>query len=316
MIDIFDRLYTSIKDNSKFLKNIRYYFALRSIICIGINIFAPIYFNLTKGNKLYSLIPSHKNEGRIIVSLTTFPPRINRIWLAIETILRQATKPDKIILWLSKEQFPSMELLPSKLLRQIDRGLEIRLKEDDIRSHKKYYYAIKEFPKDFIITIDDDVFYNSQLLSQLIELNQKYPLAVCCNHAIRIIVKNENIAPYLSWQTVEFEQYPNCEIMAIGVGGILYPPYSLYYDTFNIAIIKKYCFLADDIWLNIMAHLNETKVAKTAYNSNYLRIINSKNITLNSKNVNEGLNDKQLKSTREYYLKNHGIDPYKDIIRN
>ena len=58
---------------------------------------------LKKGrNKLH---PRQSGE-EVIVSLTTFPARISTVWITIETIFRQEVMPDRIVLWLAKEQFP------------------------------------------------------------------------------------------------------------------------------------------------------------------------------------------------------------------
>ena len=43
-------------------------------------------------------------------------------------------------------------------LDQQKRGLTIRFCED-LKAHKKYYYAFKEYPDDIVITVDDDVIY-------------------------------------------------------------------------------------------------------------------------------------------------------------
>lgn len=57
--------------------------------------------------------------------------------MVIETILSQSIKPDKVILYLSKVQFPRLEEdLPDSLLNMKARGLDIRFVEGDIRSHK------------------------------------------------------------------------------------------------------------------------------------------------------------------------------------
>src|SRR5699024_12638905 len=65
-------------------------------------------------------------------------------------LLRQTYPPDKIILWLAKEQFEGRNTLPNNLLDLEKRGLEIVFCDEDLRSHKKYYYAIKKFSKDIL----------------------------------------------------------------------------------------------------------------------------------------------------------------------
>ena len=62
-----------------------------------------------------------------------------------------------------------------KLKDMEDDIFEIRLVPGDIRSHKKYLYAIMEFPEDTIITVDDDVYYNSQMIEILVNTSIKYP---------------------------------------------------------------------------------------------------------------------------------------------
>ncbi|NMH89331.1 hypothetical protein [Flavivirga algicola] len=310
IVDYLDVCYTSIKDKNKILKKIRYYSLLRFSIRIFANVFVPIYFLLTKNEKRHCLTQTNKTQGRIIVSLTSFPVRINKLWIVIESLLRQQKKPDMIILWLSIDQFPTLLTVPKNLIRYQNRGLTIKLCKSDLRSHKKYYFAMKKFPRDYIITVDDDVIYNSRLLEYLIDLSNKYPEAICCNHASNIVMKDNKIEPYAKWKNILLEQSPNMGIMPIGVGGVLYPPNALKSDVFNIELFKKHCFLADDIWLNTMARLNGTKIAKTNYFSSYLPIVYFNNITLSSKNNGEGLNDKQLNAIREHYINTIGIDPF------
>ena len=311
IIDLFDYIFTQIKDKHFLLKRIKFYSLLRFIVTFTVNAFFPLYFRITQRKKTYCMETCTQTEGRIIVSLTSFPLRIGRVWLVIETILRQTQKPDKLILWLSEDQFSSIQKLPKNLLRLQKRGLEIRLCKDDLRSHKKYFYAMREFPNDIIITIDDDVLYNTHLLFYLIDLNQKFPLSICCTYASNITLNENKITSYKNWQCVENEKHSSYNLLPIGMGGILYPPHSLHPDVFNVDVFKKYCFLADDIWLNIMARLQGTVVSKTNYTSNYLSVFFRKNQTLASKNQTEGLNDVQLNSMREYCMTKYNIDPYK-----
>ena len=313
MVDFFDKIY-SIEDKHSLLRKFRIYSAIRFFTRILANILVPIYFRISNIFIRPCIGVTQTNERQVIVSLTTFPARINKLWIVLESILRQKYKPDMIVLWLSIEQFPSINYLPKSLINLKSRGLEIRFVKDDLRAHKKYFYSIKEFPNDIIITVDDDVIYNSKVLLSLIELNMKYPNAVCSNHATEIIIKDRDISLYSHWEKVSEKKTPNPNLMAIGVGGVLYPPSSLHSDIFNVGILKKYCFLNDDIWLNVMERLKKTNIAKTGYNSNYLPLMYRNNKTLNSQNVLKGLNDEQIRSIRNYYKENHDLDPYQELI--
>ena len=316
MVDFFDRLYSSIIIKNHYLEKIKYYSISRFVVRLFANIIIPFYFKLSNNNSAYKIKESVKTKKRVIVSLTSFPTRINKVWLVIESILRQSHKPDKIILWLSKEQFSSLDSLPKNLTSLKKRGLQIRLCDDDLRSHKKYYYAFKEFPDDIVITIDDDIIYSPKLLTNLILLNNNFPESICCNHASEILIEAEQLCSYDKWNNVDIKVTNTNKLMPIGVGGVLYPPNSLIDRVFDIDVFSNYCFLADDIWLNIMARLKKTKVSKSSYKSHYLPIMYKSNKTLNYRNIDEGMNDKQLIRTRKYCIDTWGTDPYIDLIKN
>ena len=138
MTDFFIRLYSlaHFREENIYLSKIRLYSLLRFVVRLFANIILPLWYMITP-NKKFSVDPN----SCFVVSLTSFPMRIERIWITIESIFRQTYKPLSIILWLSKEQFPNGELdLPKGLIKMRKRGLEIKFVEGDIRSHKKYKY--------------------------------------------------------------------------------------------------------------------------------------------------------------------------------
>lgn len=95
---------------------------------------------------------------QIIVSMTSFPPRMATITGCIESLRNQSRQPDRILLWLSEDQFPQFAAeLPGELRNLIDRQFEIRWVDGDLAPHKKYFYAMQEFPEAVVITVDDDV---------------------------------------------------------------------------------------------------------------------------------------------------------------
>ena len=308
MVNFFDKLYTSIKDKNKVLVRFRIYSIVRFLIRLFANIIIPLYFRMTQSNKKYSLNATTTSKENItIASLTSFPARINKVWLVIETLLRQTHKPDKIILWLSKEQFPDLNTIPNNLLKLRTRGLDIRLCEDDLKSHKKYYYSFKEYPNDIIMTFDDDILYPSFITEKLMFYHNRFPNRICCHRACIRSSKR-----YKDWKAAKSE---NTEILnnlffTTG-GGTLFPPYSLYDDFLNEALFKKISFYADDVWLNCMAILKNSSVVKTDYFSVCLPVLNKSNFTLDSiNNGEESLNDKQISLLKEYYVQTLGINPF------
>lgn len=310
MVDFFDKLYTSIQNNNQFLTKIRFYSFIRFNVRAIANLLLPLYFRMTNKNDQYSLSNSGNNQ-MIIVSLTSFPKRINRLWLVVESILRQTKKADMIILWLSISQFPNRDQsLPQHLVNMRKRGLDIRYIEEDIRSHKKYYYVFQQYPNDHIITIDDDIFYRSTMIEDLWNYHLKYPNSIIAQFSktMKWSLTGE-IGPYQSWvniwnKTIESEQ----SFFGSG-GGTFFPPKSLHDNVLNKQLFLKLCPLADDIWLNAMARLKGTKVVKTFYSSQFLPVMNKNDITLASINNGDNFNDKQIKAVRNFYLE-QGLNPF------
>ena len=65
------------------------------------------------------------NEIKAIISLTSFPKRIRCLYMTIESLFEQTYPADKIILWLSEDEFNKRKL-PRTILRLQKRGLEVK----------------------------------------------------------------------------------------------------------------------------------------------------------------------------------------------
>jgi hypothetical protein len=311
MIKLLGSIYSSIVSRNRLLDKIRFYSAIRFATRLTANIVLPIYFVLTRNKPQYKLDETEKKDGRLIVSLTSFPKRIHRLWLVVESILRQTQKPDAIIVWLSKEQFPVMESLPDSLLRLRKRGLKIELRDGDLRSHKKYFYSIKEYPEDFIITVDDDIYYHNTMIAELVNLSNSYPQTICCHYAAYVGYDSERLLlPYSDWIRIKSQTRPSFDILAGSGGGTLYPPHSLHSEVLNDKVFMHICGHADDVWLYCMSILNRTPTVKSSYPSMPLPIIYSNNYKLAYYNRHNSGNDAQMQSVRNYIKMHYAIDPF------
>ncbi|QBR13603.1 glycosyltransferase [Sphingobacterium sp. CZ-2] len=290
--------YSRIRDVNPILKKIKYYAILRMLLRSLTNIFVPIYYTLSKGSKL---IPLDNTNKRIIVSLTTFPARIGKVWIVIEGMLRQKHQPDRIILWLSKKQFTSESILPKKLLKLKERGLEIMWTEEDLRSHKKYYYSLKQFPTDYIITVDDDFFYPSYLITELVELRSRFPKVIACNRAHVMKSNLDKDVKYKEFEFIYESDKPEHNLFFTTGGGTLIMKEDFVEEVFEKEVFMDICMYADDVWLNLMAQFKRTQVIKTKNHIEPIPIFTSNNITLASMNVDLNLNDKQIKDVLDHY---------------
>lgn len=247
-------------------------------------------------------INTEPRDALYIVSLTSFPGRIADVWICIECLLRQTFKPDKIILWLAIEQFPDKQI-PESLKVLEARGLEVKFCEADLRAHKKYFYALKNYPDAHIITVDDDLYYDNFLLENIYLLHKKHPNHIVTNRAHKMkFDSNGEIKAYRKWSHNVSSKEASHLLLATGGGGTMYPPDSLHPEVLNAEVFKRVCFLADDIWLKCMALKKGTKVVTNSrYNKDPLSIRKSQMEKLVSENVLSGGNDQQLKDVCTHY---------------
>jgi len=203
-------------------------------------------------------ITSEKRNPKVIVSMTSFPDRINYVYKTVISLLDQTFKPDMIILWLAEEQFPNKEQdLPENLTNLCQYGLTIKWC-NDIRSYKKLIPTLKEFPNDIIVTVDDDVYYEKYMLERLYKSYIKNPEYIHCHRCTYIYYKNGKINAKIGGK--KFYKYPCYANKLTGVGGVLYPPNSLYKDILDEELFMKLAPTNDDVWFWTMAVLNNRKI--------------------------------------------------------
>lgn len=257
--------------------------------------------------KLYAFLgfyPS-KLRGRddIVVSLTSYPGRIKNVWMVIDSIFNQKVQPGLICLYLMKDEFPNGESsLPKRLLHYKKIGLKICFREINLKPHNKYFFALQEFKDRNVITVDDDLYYHDDLISNLLKIHQEHPNCVCSNKIKEIrSSQNSKFLPYSQWSTTP-NSIPSQRNLALGYAGVLYPAgvFNNNKSVFTVEKIKLLALKADDLWLKIQERLANIKVASGSYYSVGPNILGTQIISLQSTNCSGG-NDKQWRSLCEYY---------------
>lgn len=238
-------------------------------------------------------------ESRLIVSLSSFPARISYVWITIESLLRQTHKPDMIILWLSRLQFPNeLSDLPEQLVALQDRGLTIRFVDEDYRSHRKYLYALKEFPRDMLLTADDDIIYPPHMIEDVWQTHLAHPEAIVAPYAHgKEYDASDKIRPYLEWRNNSMDG----PFFFCSGGGTLFPAGCLHDDTTDIHTALQLCPNADDVWLNVMAIKQGTSVAHPPKRWLPLPVLAAAKDKLSTANVYEQGNDRQIAAVQNYY---------------
>lgn len=265
---------------------------------------------INKGiNVIYTFIPfrygleSEKiRRYKIIISFTSYPKRFDTIPITLKSIVYQSFKPDKIILYLCKEECGGV--IPDKLKKLEQYGLEIVLVDNNIKPHKKYFYSMQEYPNDIIVTIDDDIVYPRNFLKRLYYSHEKNPNCIMAARVHKILKNDEGkLEKYNNWRW-EYKKctVPSNSLFATGAGGVLYPPNALPVIAFDIKNIQKLCLEADDVWLKFMEIINDTKVVYVANANKHLWTVEGTSENgLAQENVLLNKNDIFINNVMEYY---------------
>ena len=190
---------------------------------------------------------------RLVVSLTSYGRRVATVARVVERMLAQTRPPDLVVLYLARAEFPDEAALPGSLRALLGERFQVRLVED-LKSHKKYFYAFQEFVDAAIVTIDDDVLYPPDLLARLWASYLRHPYAVTCARAHTICFGRDGAyAPYATWLGAPkiYNRLSLCILFTSGAG-TLYPPPCIPRDKafFDWETIQSACPTADDLWLS------------------------------------------------------------------
>jgi hypothetical protein len=239
--------------------------------------------------------PANKVSIDLIVSLTSYPPRYAALALTLRCLLTQSLVPDRVILWVTPDDLP---LLPDNVRQLTAHGLEI-FPCDELGSYKKIIPALVRFPKAAIVTADDDLYYASDWLAQLVAEWEKRPQVIACHRAHHIHRTAAGLFhPYGQWEhnIAGCDAGPN--IFPTSGGGALYPPGSLHEDVARAELFLKLCPNADDVWLYWMARRAGWAGCKFGPPHRLIEWNVASPSALWLENLNQGGNDRKIAAVR------------------
>ena len=189
------------------------------------------------------------DDEKVVVSFTTYKNRVKYAPQVITSLLNQTIKPYKVCLTLYKED---LQYVTPELQAYFDNGdVELIVSDIDIAPHKKWYYVMNKYKEYPIITVDDDVIYNSNLVETLYQAYLKHSDCVSARRVHRIKYQaSGKPLPYNQWD-YEYKGLslsPSFDLCATGIGGVLYPPDILRVDEISVDNIME-CLYADDMFL-------------------------------------------------------------------
>jgi len=111
-------------------------------------------------------------KEKIIVSFTTWPKRDKFVPIMLESIHNQSMKPDKVIMWLSDEEYPN-NAIPSHLKECIkNKYITDVFFTKNTFAHKRWE-AHRKYIDSYIITVDDDIIYEKDFIKDLYTVSSK-----------------------------------------------------------------------------------------------------------------------------------------------
>lgn len=187
------------------------------------------------------------DAGDIIVSLTSYGVRVtDTLPYALYSLLQQSRIPNRIVVWLDNVNW-NRDKLPEILKHLQSLGVEFYY-VDDLRSYKKLIPALKMFPDNIIITVDDDMYCNTRLVEWLLDeykaSNEKCVVGTWAFVEEKI---NGGYLPYSQWKDKVIAENGQ-KYSLIGCGGVLYPPHIFDEEIFNEDVFMKLAPYADDLW--------------------------------------------------------------------
>lgn len=233
-------------------------------------------------------------EKKIIVSLASYPPRFPMLDKVLKRLLDQTMKPDRLILHLDDSIKP--DDVPEAIRSLTQYGLEIRYCPYDLKPHKKYFFAMQEFPEEVVITVDDDTIYPRELVETLVESWRRFPDCVSAIRAHKINLTREGeIKPYADWDwECRKRNRPSMRYVATGCCGVLYPPHAIPREGFDIDAIRETSLNNDDLWLKFMEVRTGTKVVICGKKAllDCVELEEAQHTSLREDNVTHGANDR------------------------
>lgn len=238
-----------------------------------------------------------------VISLTSYPARIETLYQTLESLFQQTVKPEVIHLWIAESEFPN-QAIPASIERLRKRGVRIDFVAENLRPYKKLYYALQEYPKSTIITVDDDVIYPPDWFERMLIVHHQHPQDILCyrGHDLRTIEPNRLMEYNELKKKQSYGIDSSYELMPTGVSGVLYPPNSLHEEVMNKALFMDLAPSNDDIWFKCCALLNETKSRRVLAQNVHFKIIEgSQTTSLYHTNVLMKKNDEQLKRAFDHF---------------
>lgn len=208
-------------------------------------------------------LSDNENSPKVILSLTSYPPKYDALSYTLKTLANQNVKADKIILNLCLHENSEQDkqriddILKEDNLKDV---ITVNWIEERIKPYSKLIPTLKDYPNDIIITADDDWEYYPDFVGDLLKKHEQFPDCIISNSASPLI---DDYSRNANFKGKEFPKNKPVESALIyGCFGILYPPHCFNDKIFDKDLFMKEFPTTDDIWFSFCAVINKTKIVR------------------------------------------------------
>ena len=287
-------------------------------------------------------------DHKIIVSLTIIDSRLDLIINVIKSILTQSYLPDIIHIFYSSEPLFYDNGISDDIINKLKDELENDIKTEilftnteNIGSYRKLIPALKIYKNNIIITIDDDILFESDFIKKYIEAYHKYK---CIIYSIGKSIDLKNINNNNKKKKniyVKPTFIPLSHIIPEGYGGILYHTnmFDTHFINLNFKEFPELILKNDDVFFRLYTFKKNIKVFNieinntsllnfTKHNSlyinynnklNYINVINEINTFYNEKlssiiSISNSINISNINNHFKFVDDNDIIDMMQELI--
>ena len=182
-------------------------------------------------------------KDKIVVSLTTWAKRDKCVPIMLEHLKKQTRKPDRIILWLSEEEYDRNKI-PNHLQECLDKKLltDIMWVKKNTYCHKRFE-CFKYFNDCYNIFVDDDILYPNDFIDKLYTAAKNNPKCII-NYSTYSVY-------YDGYKAIIKDAIKGASHYNSFMGGCCcFPPYILPDDVFEKTELRdEYVTKCDESWI-------------------------------------------------------------------
>ena len=239
---------------------------------------------------------------KLIISMTSKLGNLNATNMVIESILNQNCCHSyyKIILILSKKEIKDINILPkSILLLEKYNKIRLILSDTDINLQTRLITALKEYPKNPILIINDDTTFPEGWIEMFINDHKKYPNDIISGSIQYFIGKNLTIKSFSEgFKGKNFGIFNhianmifNFAFVNTNLGGTLYPANSFRNkDFFNYQLFNKISNNSDEFWQSCFIMMENRILRQSSKIYDYTQYLLSEEKAAINKEINYNKN--------------------------